>query len=65
MVIMEDDIIEDEQICRMFLASKSKEASDEQLAVFMHRFNLDWDTVEIMPAFEEHCKLFSCREVKK
>jgi hypothetical protein len=50
------DTIEDEEICRMML-SGSTECSDAQLAAFMQRFNLDRETVEAMPAFQEHCKI--------
>jgi hypothetical protein len=46
----------------MALTTKKVITSDEELMLFMHRFNLDWDTVETMPAFEEHCKVFFHRE---
>ena len=62
---MSDDITDTEELSRMFLAGKKTTTHDEQLAFLMHRFNLDWDTVETMPAFEEHCKALFCREVKK
>lgn len=57
---MDDDLcVEDEVSCMIRNADK-KQSADEQLAFIMHRFNLDWDTVECMPAFDEHRKkLFS------
>ena len=53
---MDEDIcIEDEVSC-MLRKAENKESIDEQLAFIMHRFNLDWETVECMPAFDEHRK---------
>ena len=51
----------EEEVTRIFLDSRGTTSSDEQLALhIMHRFNIDRDTVETMPAFEEHIKpLFS------
>jgi hypothetical protein len=49
----------------MFLEGKKSLSSDEQLALFMHRFNIDRETIEDMPAFVEHCKIFFCPEIKK
>lgn len=49
----------------MFIKNKNTLNSDEQLAIFMQRFNLDWDTVQTMPAFEEHCKALYARSPKK
>jgi hypothetical protein len=46
----------------MNLKSNKPISSNEELMLFMHRFNLDWDTVEIMPAFEKHCKEFFNKE---
>ncbi|MFH1100943.1 MAG: hypothetical protein V1726_02760 [Methanobacteriota archaeon] len=54
-----------EQSSCMFLKDKKTFNSDEQLALFIHRFNLDWETVEVMPAFEEHLKALFSRNVKK
>ena len=62
---MDNEIVDAEEVSCMFLEGKKTMTSDEQLALFMHRFNLDWDTVETMPAFEEHCKVLFCREIKK
>jgi hypothetical protein len=60
---MDGENINPEEISRMF--ASDKEISDEQLALLMHRFNLDWDTIEIMPAFEEHRKQLFNREIEK
>jgi hypothetical protein len=53
---MEDEITDPEEVSCMTLNPKNVITSEEELALFMHRFNLDLDTVETMPAFEEHCK---------
>ena len=61
---MAEEFVEEEEVsCRV--VSITKMTSDEQLAQFMHRFNLDWDTVECMPAFKEHCREFIKPPVKK
>ena len=62
---MDGENVNPEEISRMFAESKDGANSDEQLALLMHRFNLDWDTVETMPAFEEHRKQLFNREIKK
>ena len=59
---MGDETVEsDEEMSRMFLSKKGVISSDEELALhIMHRFNIDRDTMETMPAFEPHLKpLFS------
>jgi len=59
---MGDEMVEsDEEMSRMFLSKKGVISSDEELALrIMHRFNIDRDTMETMPAFEPHLKpLFS------
>ena len=61
-----DDIIEEsDEISRIFLKGNLAMSSDEQLAFFMHRFNLDRETVEDMPAFEEHCRSLFNKNIKK
>jgi len=55
---------EEEEVSCLFL-DKKELTSDEQLAVFMHRFNLDWDTVECMPAFDLHRKALIPEVTKK
>ena len=59
---MDDEITDPEEVSCMALSKKKVMGSNEELALFMHRFNLDWDTVETMPAFEEHCKALFRRE---
>jgi len=54
-----------EEISCMFAKGKKTITSDEQLALFMHKFNLDRETVETMPAFQEHCKMLFQREIDK
>jgi hypothetical protein len=62
---MEDEITDPEEVSCMALNLKKVITSEEELALFMHRFNLDWDTVETMPAFEEHCKVLFRKETDK
>ena len=59
---MNDEITDPEEVSCMTLANKKTITSNEELMLFMHRFNLDWDTVESMPAFEKHCKELFHRE---
>ena len=56
--------LEEEMSC-MFVKNVKAMSPDEQLAIFMHRFNLDMETVQEMPAFEEHCKSLFPKEIKK
>ena len=73
MSIMKDKKLESEEeyaeeISKIFLDDKRKgNSSDEMLAFnIVHRFNLDRDTVENMPAFEDHVEpLFSVNPHKK
>jgi len=44
----------DKDISRMF-ADNTMTLNDE-LAFFLHRFNSDIETIECMPAFEDHLK---------
>ena len=61
---MGDEIVELEEVSKMFGDSRGTLSSDEELALhIMHRFNIDRDTMEAMPAFEEHLKpLFGKKE---
>jgi len=52
----EESIGQKDEASRMFPDQKKPMALDEELAFFMHKFNLDMETVETMPAFEEHLK---------
>ena len=54
--------MDEEEVSSIFLDGKKSMTPDEQLAMFMHRFNLDQETVETMPAFEEHCKIMFPRK---
>ena len=51
----------DEPVSRMFAGKRGEMTADEELALhIIHKFNIDSDTLEDMPAFEEHIKpLFS------
>ena len=62
---MYDELAEAEEISCMVCDLKKKTTPDEQLALFMQRFNLDRETVESMPAFELHCKVMFHREIEK
>ena len=62
---MEENIIDSEELSCMFAKGKKTITPDEQLALFMHRFNLDRETVETMPAFKEHCRFLFNREIEK
>jgi hypothetical protein len=59
---MGDENIDTDEVSCMKLNEKKGISSNEELMLFMHRFNLDWETVETMPAFEEHCKELFRRE---
>lgn len=53
---MEEENNKSEEISRMFTDEKGQMKLDEELAFFIHRFNSDIETIECMPAFEEHLK---------
>ena len=61
----EDIADAEEDVSCIMLEGKKNMTPDEQLAMFMHRFNLDQETVEAMPAFTEHCKIMFCKEVNR
>jgi hypothetical protein len=58
------DVSEDEELCLVMNGSKMTNR-DAELAAFMQRFNLDRETVEAMPAFQEHCKIFFRGEINE
>lgn len=62
---MEENMIDSDENSCMFAEGKKTVTTDEQLALFMHKFNLDWETVEVMPAFEMHCKSLLCKNLEK
>jgi len=48
----------EDEISKMFLDQKNIKMSDKELALhIIQRFNIDRDTIESMPAFEQHIKL--------
>ncbi|KYK34708.1 MAG: hypothetical protein AYK22_04930 [Thermoplasmatales archaeon SG8-52-3] len=60
--IIGDEMIDSkENVSKMFSDIKGSFSADEQLALhIIHKFNICRDTLETMPAFEEHLKpLFS------
>lgn len=62
---MSDEIFDsDEEISRMFT---DKKTCDEELALHIfHRFNICRDTLETMPAFEQHIEpLFSKTRIEE
>jgi len=61
----ESDLESEENVSRMFTGKKST-SSDEELALrIYHRFNIGRDTMESMPAFEEHLKTLFSKEKEK
>jgi len=62
---MGENIIDKKQeVTRMF--NNEEFLSDEELALhIMHRFNICRDTMETMPAFDEHMKPLFSREKEK
>jgi hypothetical protein len=61
---MDEDLSIDDASC-MLLDHKKKGSADQQLAFMMHRFNLDWETVEQMPALDEHRECLLPSPIKK
>ena len=61
---MEDKITNtDEESSIMFLNNINNLSSDEQLALkIIHKFNIDRDTIESMPAFYDHLKPILCKD---
>ncbi len=54
-----------QNITKMFEGTEDF-TSDEQLALhIMHRFNICRDTIETMPAFDEHIKPLFSKEKEK
>jgi len=65
---MGDEIVEseEEEVSKMFLGQKETMSADEELALhIMHRFNIDRDTIETMPAFEGYLKQLFLQEKEK
>ena len=64
---MGDESLEsEEEVSKMFIRNKGTLTADEELALhIMHRFNIDRDTMEAMPAFDEHLKPLFSKEKQK
>ena len=55
-----------EEISKMFTDKKGLLSSDEELALhIIHKFNIDRDTMESMPAFEEKINPLFGKEKEK
>ena len=63
---MEDELLDSEEnFSRMFTGKKGT-SSDKELALhIIHRFNICRDTLETMPALEEHLELLFSKEKEK
>jgi len=64
---MVDEIFKsDKNVSRMFSELNSTSTTDEELALhIIHKFNICKDTLDTMPAFEEHINpLFFSRKEK-
>ncbi|MCD6237645.1 MAG: hypothetical protein DRN09_03290 [Thermoplasmata archaeon] len=59
---MEEKTIKTDNVGKMILDDLTATTTEDELAFFMNKFNLDVDTLEIMPAFEEHVKHIKTRE---
>jgi len=56
----------EERASKILLGQKNIISSDEMLALhLMHKFNIDRETIETMPAFEEHFKPLFLQEKDK
>jgi hypothetical protein len=62
---MKDNIIDiDENISKMFSGKGNDKSSDQELALhIIHKFNICKDTLDTMPAFDEHLKLLFSEEL--
>ena len=64
---MEDDETDyDQEITKMFSGNNNFNSPDEELALnIIHKFNIDRDTLETMPAFEGNLNSLFGREKEK
>jgi len=64
---MEDDEKDyNQEITKMFSGKNNYYSPDEKLALHIfHKFNIDRETLESMPAFEENLKSLFGREKEK
>jgi len=61
----DETINSEEQVSRMFV-KKGDWTTDEELALhILHKHNICRDTMETMPAFEEHMKPLFSKEKEK
>jgi len=52
---MTEENVEKQEVTKMFSGKSGTTTPDEELALhIIHRFNICRDTLETMPAFEEH-----------
>ena len=67
LIRMGDEILEsEEEVSKMFVGKTGILTADEELALdIMHRFNIDRDTMESMPAFDPHLKPIFSKEKQK
>ena len=62
---MEENISE-ETFSKMFVGKQVEWETDEELALhIIHKFNICRDTMETMPAFNEHLELLFSKEKEK
>jgi hypothetical protein len=55
MFLMADEMVKEKDVSKMFVGKYGVTAPDEELALeIIKRFNICWDTLETMPAFNEH-----------
>jgi hypothetical protein len=52
----DEDIDYGEEITKMFTNKKNLSSDEELVLDIIHKFNIDRDTIETMPAFEEKIK---------
>jgi len=62
---MGEEILTNRNVSKMF-SGKSGLKPDEELALhIMHRFNIDRETLETMPAFQEHMQPIFLKKIEK
>ena len=66
-IVMGAEIFDsDQKVSRMFIGKTNDLTEDEELALhIIHRFNICRDTLETMPAFEEHIHPLFSKEKQK
>lgn len=62
----EEKVDFDKDISKMFAGQRGVMSPDEELALhIIHRFNICRDTLETMPAFEQHIEPLFSKEKEK